>query len=105
MRHLTQKSLERGKITLTVPKSKKGVIQMADKLAKKKGMPFSALILDAVEERLEKEEFLISDFEPEDELNALSDEELIGLSRRSLSGASGSLSEAEGPGCYGGVRR
>jgi len=93
MRRLTQKSLRRGKVTLTVPKAGEEIIQRADKIAKRKGIPLSALILSAVEEHLEKEETLIPDFESEDELNILSDDELIKLCRKSLSSISGSLSE------------
>ena len=93
MRHLTQKSLERGKVTLTIPKGREGIIQMADKVANRKGIPLSTLILNAVEEHLEKEEILISDYESEEELDNLSDEELIRLSRNSLIGLSGSLAE------------
>jgi hypothetical protein len=93
VRHLTQKSLERGKVTLTVPKTREGIIQRADKMAKRKGIPLSTLILNAVEEHLEKEEILIPDFDLEDKLNALSDEELIKLCRKSISSISGSLAE------------
>ena len=93
MRRLTPKSLGRGKVTRTVPKAREEIIQRADKIAKRKLIPLSALILNAVEEHLEKEEILIPDFESEDELNILFDEELIKLCRKSLSSISGSLSE------------
>ena len=93
MRHLTQKSLERGKVTLTVPKAREEIIRKADSIAKRKGITLSKLILDSVEEHLEKDETLIPYYELEDEINNLSDEQLLKLCRQSLSSISGLLSE------------
>ncbi|NIP37587.1 MAG: hypothetical protein GWO07_00050 [Candidatus Dadabacteria bacterium] len=85
MRKLSNKSLERGKVTLTVPESRKDIIQRANKVAKTKGVTLSNFILDAVEDSVEKEELLIPNLDLGVEYEDLSDEELLVLSRESLS--------------------
>lgn len=94
MRNLSKKSLERGKITLTVPNSRKEIIKRANKVAKSKGLTLSNFILDAVEDHVEKEEFLIPDLGLGVEYEDLSDEKLIELSRKSLSAITESLSDS-----------
>ena len=94
MRNLSKKSLERGKVTITVPNSRKEIIQRANKVAKSKGLTLSNFILDAVEDHVEKEELLIPDLGLGVEYEDLSDEKLIELSRKSLSAITESLSDS-----------
>jgi len=94
MRNLSKKSLERGKVTLTVPNSRKEIIQRANKVAKSKGLTLSNFILDAVEDHVEKEELFIPGLGLGVEYEDLSDEKLIELSRKSLSAITESLSDS-----------